>query len=133
MNAHNGLSAWNKACELAVEIYVTINACSDRGFRENIIKSSLSIPSHIAQGYDRKSPQQYAHFLGIAEESCSELRTHLYIAAQLDLITLQKSTQLMQESLEISKVLKHLIDWCESRAESPFEKIERSSRKTLEA
>jgi four helix bundle protein len=119
MNALNGLSIWNRACELAVEAYLSISDCPDLNFRDRITKSSLLVPSDIAKGYERKSEKQFPLALKNAKSSCAELRTQLYIAAQLDLITLQKSTQLMQESLEISRMLQDLIDWCETRAEPP--------------
>ena len=118
MNALNGLSVWNKACELAVETYLSTSECGDRNFRDRITKSSLLVPSQIAKGYERKSEKQYAMNLKNAKSSCAELRTQLYIAAQLDLISLQKSTQLMQESLEISRMLQGLINWCETHVDS---------------
>ncbi len=116
MNALHGLSAWNKACELAVQSCSAVRDCGYRNFRDEITRASLSVPSNIAEGYERDSKKQFAHYLRIAKDSCAELRTQLYIAAQLDLITVQKSTELMQDSMEITRMLKGLIEWCDGKA-----------------
>ncbi len=118
MNALNGLSVWNRACDLAVDIHIATHECSDRNVLDRIVRSSLLVPSHIAKGYERRSEAQFALHLKNAKSACAELRTQLYIAAQLDLITLQKSTQLMQESLEISRMIQGLIEWCETQEDS---------------
>ncbi len=123
MNALHGLSAWNKACALAVQSCAAIRDCGDRNFRDEITRASLSVPSNIAEGYERDSKKQFAHYLRMAKDSCAELRTQLYIAAQLDLITVQKSTELMQDSMEITRMLKGLIEWCEAEAVPATAKI----------
>ena len=119
MNALHGLSVWNRACALAVHTYGTINDCADQVFRDQITRACLAVPTHIAEGYERASKRQFALFLEVAKGSCAELRTQLYIAAQLDLITLQRSTELMQESLEVSQMLQRLIGWCEVQPDAP--------------
>ncbi|MEE2984089.1 MAG: four helix bundle protein [Pseudomonadota bacterium] len=81
MNALHGLSAWNKACELAVQSCSAVRDCGDRNFRDEITRASLSVPSNIAEGYERDSKKQFARYLRMARDSCAELRTQLYITA----------------------------------------------------
>ena len=117
MNALHGLSAWNKACELAVQSCSAVRDSGERNFRDEITRASLSVPSNIAEGYERDSKKQFARYLRLARDSSAELRTQLYIAAQLDLTTVQKSTELIQDSMEITRMLRGLIEWCEAGAD----------------
>ena len=118
MDALHSLSIWNRACELAIQTYTLIHECEDDVFRERVTAASLALAAQIAAGYERSSVRQFAHFLERARSSCAELRTQLYLAAQLDLITLQRSTELMQESIEISRQLQSLIQWCEAQPDA---------------
>ena len=119
MDASHSLSVWNRACGFALQIYSLTNDCNDSVFREHMTDACLALAAQIAAGYERSSPRQFAHCLEQARGRCAELRTQLYLAAQLDLITLQRSTELMQESLEISRQLQSLIVWCEAQADLP--------------
>lgn len=118
MDALHSLSIWNRACGLAIQTYSLVQHCEDVVFRERITSASLALAAQIAAGYERSSLQQFSHYLERARSSCAELRTQLYLAAQLDLITLQRSTELMQESMEISRQLHSLIQWCEAQPEA---------------
>ena len=119
MHALNSLSIWNRACGLAVRTYALIHDCDDAVFRERVTGASLSLAAHIAAGYERSTLHQFAHFLERARSNCAELRTQLYLAAELDLIPLTSSTELMQESVEISRQLHSLIQWCEAQPDAP--------------
>ena len=118
MDALHARSVWNRACGFAIQTYSLVQHCEDQVFREHITSASLALAAQIAAGYERSSLRQFAHFLERARSSCAELRTQLYLAAQLDLVTLPRSTELMQESLEISRQLQSLIQWCEAQADS---------------
>jgi len=118
MDALHSLSIWNRACGFAIQTYSLVLQCEDLVFRERITSASLALAAQIAAGYERSSLRQFAHFLERARSSCAELRTQLYLAAQLDLITMQRSTELMQESMEISRQLQSLIQWCEAQPDA---------------
>ena len=118
MDALHSLSIWNRACGFALQTYTLVQQCEDLVFRERITSASLALAAQIAAGYERSSVRQFAHFLERARSSCAELRTQLYLAAELDLITLQRSTELMQESIEISRQLQSLIQWCEAQPDA---------------
>jgi four helix bundle protein len=133
MNALQGLSVWNKACELAVRSCAAVGDCGDRIFRDQITRASLSVASSIAEGYERDSKQQFADFLKVAKDACAELRTQLYIAAQLDLITVQKSTELMQDSMEITRLLQGLIEWCNVEADPAAAQVSNSGETHMNA
>ena len=118
MNALHRLSIWNRSCGLAIQTYTLTYHCDDVVFHERITSASLALAAQIAAGYERSSRRQFAQCLERARSSCAELRTQLYLAAQLDLISMQRSTELMQESLEISRELHSLIQWCEAQPDT---------------
>lgn len=76
--------------------------------RDQIQRAGLSVPSNIAEGAERGSTKDFAHFLNISKGSCGELRTQLYIARKLDLIAKPAFEKLVQESRELSSMLEGL-------------------------
>jgi four helix bundle protein len=77
------LRVWQEAKGLAIKLYeVTAKGelSRDYGLRDQIQRSAVSIPSNIAEGYERNSDKDFVRFLLIAKGSLSELRTQLEIA-----------------------------------------------------
>ena len=69
---------WQLAIELTNAIYtITNNNVFNKDFalRDQIRKSAISIPSNIAEGFERNSTNQFLYFLVIAKGSAGELRT----------------------------------------------------------
>lgn len=78
-----GVFAWQKARELNKEIYLITNEglfSKDFGLRDQIRRSSISIMSNIAEGFERRGDKEFIRFLNIAKGSCAELKTQLYAA-----------------------------------------------------
>ncbi len=68
-------------------------------------RAALSVPSNVAEGYERNSNKEFIRFLNIAKGSCGELRTQLYISRKLDFLNKTDFEQLVSESKEISAML----------------------------
>jgi four helix bundle protein len=79
MEAFENLEVWKRSSRLCVALYKQLRDCKDRGFKDQATRSALSVPSNIAEGYERDSLNEYIRFLRIAKGSCGELRTQLYI------------------------------------------------------
>ncbi|AMV72488.1 four helix bundle protein [Desulfuromonas sp. DDH964] len=58
----------------------------DFGFKDQVTRSGLSIPSNIAEGIERSLPADCIKFLRYAKGSCGELRTQVYIGMEIDYI-----------------------------------------------
>ena len=71
------LDVWKESVVLSVKIYKHFSEIKDYGFRDQIQRSAVSVPSNIAEGYDCKSNKEYIRFLYISRGSCAELRTQL--------------------------------------------------------
>jgi four helix bundle protein len=102
------LEVWQRGCRLTVDIFKAFSGCKNFSFKDQIQRAALSIPSNIAEGSERGSSKDFAHFLNIAKGSCGELRTQLYIARKLDFLTRPTFDGLVKESKELSAMLEGL-------------------------
>jgi len=103
------LMVWKKAARLSVEVYRAFSSCRDYGFKDQICRASVSVPSNIAEGYERNSNKEFLRFLNIAKASSGELRTQLYIAKELGYLEDSSFKKLLDASKEISAMLSGLI------------------------
>jgi len=85
------LETWKRGCQLAVEIYQLFENSRDFAYKNQMIRSSLSIPSNIAEGAERMSDKEFIRFLHISKGSCAELRTQLYLCSKLNIISIEKA------------------------------------------
>ncbi len=100
---------WKRSSRLCVDVYKAFKDSRDWGFKDQITRSALSVPSNIAEGYERNSRKEYVRFLKIAKGSCGELRTQLYIAKEFELQERGQLGSFLLESVVISKMLQSLI------------------------
>jgi len=101
--------AWQKAQDLAVDIYQSFGGLKDYGFRDQICRAVVSISNNIAEGFDRSSDADFSRFLFIATASCSEAKSMLYLAERLSYITLIQKNGLLVKADEVSRITRGLI------------------------
>ena len=101
--------AWQKSKELAKSIYTIFNDTKDYGFKDQIQRASVSVMNNIAEGYERKSNNEFKYFLFIAKGSCGEVRSMLILARELNKIKDPDFNKLFTLSEEISRMLSGLI------------------------
>ena len=99
------LEVWKRAKELSVSIYRSMANLKDFGFKDQITRSSLSIPSNIAEGMERSTEKEKARFLEIARGSAAELRTQIMIGIEIEYINKETGEQWLKETKEISAML----------------------------
>lgn len=103
------LEVWKRSSRLCAEMYNHFRGLKDFGFRDQITRSALSIPSNIAEGVERGSQKDFARFLQYSKGSCGELRTQIYIGMEIDYIKPEIGRIWIQETKEISAMLVGLI------------------------
>jgi four helix bundle protein len=84
------LVAWQQAMDLAVGIFRLTDdspLSRDYGLRNQLRNAALSVPSNIAEGFERGSRAEFHRFLSIAKASCAELRTQIEVVRRLAYIT----------------------------------------------
>lgn len=80
------LLIWKESMRFSVEIYKLFRDSRDFGFRDQIQRASVSVPSNIAEGFERQTDKEFVQYLFIAKGSNGELRTQLYLAIELKYI-----------------------------------------------
>ncbi|WP_296056091.1 four helix bundle protein [uncultured Amphritea sp.] len=113
--SYEDLDVWKRACRLSCEVYTVLSRCRDFGFRDQITRSSLSIPSNIAEGFERGSEKEKRQFLYYAKGSLAELKTQVYIGQRIGYIHNDRASSWRQELDEIQKMLGGLIKVTERR------------------
>lgn len=106
------LIVWQKAKELAVEIYKITNQAQfqkDFCFRDQMRRSAVSIPSNIAEGDERDTDKEAVRFFFIAKGSAAELSTQLQIAFEIEYLDKQVYENLDARVVEVGKILGALI------------------------
>lgn len=101
--------AWQKAFLLTVNIYKLFEFSKDYGFKDQIQRASISIMNNTAEGFERKSNNEFKHFLFIAKGSCGEVRSMLILAKELGKLSEKDASDCYELSEEISKILSGLI------------------------
>jgi len=101
--------AWQKAKELTIELYSDFHSIKDYSFKDQIQRASVSIMNNIAEGFDRYGNKEFTRYLYISKASCSEVRSMLYLAKELNYISEKSFDELYGKTVEISKLLSGLI------------------------
>jgi four helix bundle protein len=99
------LEVWRRSVALSADIYLAMKNLKDYGFKDQITRSSLSIPSNIAEGIERGSDNEVIRFCTIARGSCGELRTQVYIGMKIGYIDTVKGDSWLKETIEISAMI----------------------------
>jgi four helix bundle protein len=88
------LEVWQRACSLAVDIYKVLENCRDFGLKDQMTRAAISIASNIAEGAERGPAPYFIRLLHMSKGSATELRTQVYIACRIQVISdqIQKKT-----------------------------------------
>ncbi|GIU25342.1 hypothetical protein TUM4644_20540 [Shewanella colwelliana] len=99
------LEVWQRGFKLSIQIYRLFTNIKDFGFKDQITRAGLSVPSNIAEGMERESDKEKARFLSIAKGSVGELKTQIMIAQEIGYMSSDNCTRLTTECEHISKML----------------------------
>ncbi len=101
--------SWQKSKTLVISIYKLFEKHNDFGFKNQIERAAVSVMNNIAEGFERKSNNEFKYFLFVSKGSVAEVRSMLYLAKDLDKISKENFEDLYTLTLEISKLLSGLI------------------------
>lgn len=102
------MEVWQFARDLVKEIYSITGKNDfhlDYSLKNQITRSSISIMSNIAEGFERKSTKEFIQYLFIAKGSAGEVRSQLYVAVDLNYINSKEFTELFEKVELISRSL----------------------------
>jgi four helix bundle protein len=106
------LLVWQKSLNLAVQCHRVARRfpraeCPVLGYQ--IRKSSVSIPSNIAEGFARHSTASYIQHLWTSHGSGAELQTQIEIARSIDILAETEAEALITDAQEIGRMLHGLV------------------------
>ena len=110
--SYRDLIVWQKAMDLVTDIYrVTQNFPKGEifGLISQLRMAAVSIPSNIAEGQGRLTKGEFRVFPGNARGSLSEGETQVLIAKNLDYLSQNETTRLLDLASEVGRILNGLI------------------------
>lgn len=110
VNDFKDLIVWQKSIILVEEVYKLVKLLPKEetyALSDQMRRSAVSIPSNIAEGFDRNSIKEYIQFLYISIASASELETQIIISNKIGYI--KQSENILNQLIEVKKMLRGLI------------------------
>ena len=106
------LHVWQESMNLAEVLILNLDDFRIFSLRNQIIKSAISIPSNVAEGFEkqRHSNKEFIRLLYIAKGSAGELKTQLLLLQKLNRIISIDCEQLILQVDKISSMLGALIN-----------------------
>lgn len=97
------LEIWRTSRVLLSQIYSAFALCKDYSFRDQLQRAAVSVMNNIAEGFEKSSRKDFAHYLDHAKGSAGEVRSMLYAAADLKLLDPDTAQQLRASYEQLSK------------------------------
>ena len=112
INSYRDLLIWQKSMTLVTEIYKITSSFPKEeiyGITSQIRRSSVSVPSNIAEGYGRNSTGDYKRFLHISLGSLYELQTQIEICFRLQYLKNESFLSLQAQTNELERMMNSMI------------------------
>jgi len=110
--SYRDLIAWQKSMDFVMDVYRTTKTFprdETYALAGQLRRAAVAIPSNIAGGQARFSPNEFFFFLAQARGSLVEVETQLMIAQSLEYFTPEHGRHLLIEAGELRKILNGLI------------------------
>jgi four helix bundle protein len=111
VSCYRDLQVWQKARTLVKEVYQASKQFPKEelfALTNQIRRAAVSVPSNIAEGHARNSTKDFLRYLAIAIGSLAELETQLILAGDLDYLSTELLSRLLQAADEIGKMVSGL-------------------------
>jgi len=112
ISSFRDLLVWQKSMDLAERSH----RITRRFKREDqlvlgheIRKSSVSMPSNIAEGFGRHHTAEYVHHLWYANGSSNELQTQVELGRRIEIVSVEEATAMIADAAEVGRMLQALI------------------------
>ena len=96
------LEIWQGARAQVQQTYRRFGSCKDYAFRDQIQRAALSVMNNIAEGFERDTAKDFAHFLDLAKGSCGEVRSMLWVAEDLGYLNSAEAAAARASARELS-------------------------------
>ena len=112
LKSYKELIVWQKSFALCKEVYALTEKfpkSEQFGLTSQLRRCSTSIPSNIAEGYNRYSKPHYLRFLYIANGSLAELETQLLLSYELNYLNQENFREVKEQQAEVQRIMMGLI------------------------
>ena len=112
MHNFQKLEVWQVSMDLTTEIYQSTSKFPQNevyGLTSQMRRSSISIPSNIAEGSGRRTNKEFVHFLSIANGSSYELQSQIRVSENIGYISEKTMDGLLEKLNSVQKMIYTLI------------------------
>ena len=102
------LKVWQKAHNFTVNLYRITSSFPQEerfGLTNQIRRASVSIESNLAEGCGRNGDKEFSRFIDIAQGSAYEVRCQLFIARDLEFLSIDNFKLLLNKIDEVSRMM----------------------------
>jgi four helix bundle protein len=106
------LEVWKLGKEIVLDVYrVTKGFPKEEiyGLVAQMRRAAVSIPSNVAEGFNRKHNPEYRQLLYVALSSCAELETQIEVAYDLEFLSVGDRDKVLERLDHESRMLRNLI------------------------
>jgi four helix bundle protein len=110
--SYRDLEVWQIAMQLVVAIYRDTRlfpSAEKHGLASQMQRAAVSVAANIAEGHGRTHRGEYLQFVSVANGSLKEMETEILLATQLAYISCDRSTELLQMTDRLGRMLGSLI------------------------
>ncbi|MDH4097199.1 MAG: four helix bundle protein [Nitrospira sp.] len=106
------LEVWKLGRKVLLDVYRVTKAFPKEemyGLVAQMRRAAVSIPSNVAEGFNRKHNPEYRQLLYVALGSCAELETQIEVAHDLDFLSVDDRDNVLEQLDHESRMLRNLI------------------------
>jgi four helix bundle protein len=106
------LEVWKPGKAIALDVYRATTSMPDHeryGLTAQMRRAAVSIPSNVAEGFNRVHNKEYRQLLYVSLGSCAELETQVEISCELGFVDNASHDVLLEKLDHESRMLRNLI------------------------
>jgi four helix bundle protein len=111
VKSYKDLTVWQKSMDMVVDVYAMTKSFPNSevfGLASQMQRAAVSIPSNVAEGFERGTSGDFARFLSIASGSVAELETQILVATRLGYLSPEATAAVSSLCDETGKMLRAL-------------------------
>ena len=105
------LDVWKLGKNLVVQVYeVTAGFPKTElfGLTAQMRRAAISVPSNVAEGFNRRYPREFKRFLNVALGSCAELETQIELAYEFRYLDEERKSLMLDQLDHECRMLRNL-------------------------